>query len=41
MGLPCCKKIVIENRTVDAKKGKIKIEFDDQFEVPIAIIKID
>ena len=41
MGLSCCKKILIENRAVDAKEGKIKIEFDDQFEVPIVIIEID
>ena len=41
MGLSCCKKISIENRVGDIQKVKIIIEFNEQFEVPIASIEID
>ena len=41
MGLCCCKKITVENRTSEVKKGNIKIEFDDQFSVLIVIADFD
>ena len=37
----CCKNITVENRTSEIKKGNIKIEFDDQFSVPIVIADFD
>ena len=41
MGLCCRKKITVENRTSEVKKGNIKIEFDNQFSVPIVIADFD
>ena len=41
MGLSCCKKIKVENRSTELKKGTISFEFDKQFEVPMAIIEFD
>ena len=41
MGLSCCKKISVESRIDNVEQGNIKIQFDEQFEVPMASIKID
>ena len=41
MELNCCKKIKVENRSTELKKGTINFEFHKQFEVPIGIIEFD
>ena len=41
MGLSCCKKIKVKNKSTKLKKGTISFEFDKQFEVPMTIIQFD
>ena len=41
MGLCCCKKIVVKNKTKVVTKRKITFEFDSDFDVPITIVKMD
>ena len=41
MGLSCCKKTKVKNKSTKVKKGTISFEFDEQFEVPMAIIQFD
>ena len=41
MGLSCCKKIKVENRSDEIKKGKVRIEYDEQFSLPMVLVDFD
>ena len=37
----CYKKIAVEKNVSEVKKGNIKIEFDEQFSVPLLFVDFD